>query len=134
LFERKGTLLNTLCDSLLKLCQKNGWITEPFETAKAKVIEDKFDNSYEISRKNNMSRNMVAYLNAEHTSDRFTLDLIVKNKLGIEVVRKPVLSVEPDDFLFSGQIGSIRWASNDVLNYIANDKSVIETIELRAHG
>jgi hypothetical protein len=133
-FERKEILLNTLCDSLLKICQKNDWPTEPFERAKEKVIEDKFNNSYEVSRKKNKSRSMVAYLNAEHTTDRFTLDLIVKDKLGTEILRKPILSEEPDEFLFNGQIGRIQWASNEVLNYIAKDKSVLETIEVEPHG
>lgn len=129
IYERKQLLLSTLYNSLLRLCEINGWKKEPFKMAKSCVIEDKFCNSYKVSRKNNPKRNMVASLIADHTAEEFKLDMVVTDKSGKEVMKKTVLSEEPDEFLFNSQIGQIKWESSDVLNYIAKDKTVLETIK-----
>lgn len=134
IYERKELLLATLYSSLLSLCEANGWAKEPFEIAKFGVIEDKFINSYEVSKKNNQNRSLIASLNAEHTAELFKLDIVVTDKSGKEILNKTVLSEEPDEFLFNGQIGRIQWESSDVLNYIAKDKRVIEKIKIDLHG
>lgn len=131
---RKELLLTTLYNALLHLCEVNSWDKEPFEIAKYSVIEDKFINSYEVSRKNNPTHSMVASLNAEHTAEKFKLDIVVTDKYGKEVLRKNVLSEEPDEFLFNGQIGRIQWKSKNVLNYIAKNKGVLETMEINLDG
>ena len=133
-YERKQLLLSTLHKSLLHICEEKGWDKEPFEIAKSSVIEDKFFNSYEVSRKNNSKRSMVAILNAEHTTEEFKLDIVVTDKSGREVLKKTVLSEEPDEFLFNSQIGRFQWESSDVLHYIAKDKSVLETMKFNLHG
>ncbi|MCC2614637.1 hypothetical protein LJ739_00095 [Aestuariibacter halophilus] len=126
--EKKELLLSKLYNSLLSLCEANGWAKEPFEKARSSVIEERFLNSYEVSRKNNPNRSMVASLNAEHTAEAFRLDIIVTDKSGKEIYKNTVLSEEPDEFFFNGRIGRIRWESSNVLNYIAKDKSILETI------
>ncbi|MFV7710851.1 hypothetical protein [Shewanella algae] len=133
-YERKELLLSTLHKFLLRLCEENDWDKGPFEMAKHRVIEDKFLNSYEVSRKNNSNRSMVARLNAEHTTEEFKLDIVVIDKSGKEVLKKTVLSEEPDEFLFNSQIGRIQWQSSDVLSYVAKDKSVLETMKIDLHG
>lgn len=132
--QRKEFLLNALYTSLLKVCELKTWDTEPFKHAYQSVIEDKFDNSYEVSTKNNRARSMAASLNAQHTEDQFNLVVTVKNNHGKVIFEKLVLSEEPDEFLFNDQIGNLKWASNDVLTYIAKDKSVIETMDLNQNG
>lgn len=131
--ERKELLLFTLHSSLLRLCEVNGWDKEPFEIAKSNVIEEKFLNSYEVSRKSNPARSMVASLIAEHTADNFKLDIVVTNRTGKKLLKKAVLSEEPDEFLFNGQIGRIKWESSYVLNYISKDNSVLEIIKIDLH-
>ena len=132
-YDRKQFLLSTLYNSLLRLCEENGWNKEPFEIAKSGVIKDKFFNSYEVSRKKNPNRSLVAILNAEHTMEEFKLDIVVVDKSGKEVLKKTVLSEVPDEFLFNGQIGRIRWESSDILNYVAKDKSVLETMKINLY-
>ena len=132
--ERKELLLSTLYKSLMVLCEENDWDKEPFEKAKSRVLEDKFFNSYEVSRKSNSKRNMVACLKAEHTMEEFKLDVVVLDKSGKEVLKKTVLSEQPDEFLFNSQIGRIQWESSDVLNYVTKDKSVLETMKFNLHG
>ncbi len=134
LYERKKLLLSTLHKSLLHLCEENNWDKELFEMAKSGVVKDKFFNSYEISRKNNSKRSMVACLNAQHTSKEFKLDIVVIDKSGKEILKKTVLSEEPDEFLFNSRIGRIHWESSDVLNYTAKVKSVSETVKIHLHG
>ncbi len=132
--EKKRYLLETLVASLVKLCELTGWESEPFKLAKQKVIEEEFDNSYEVARKNNRSRNMVAILNAQHTEKEFSLSVVVKDKRNNKIIEKQVLSVEPDEFIFNSQIGDLRWSSHDVLTYRAKDKSTIETIHINSNG
>lgn len=133
-YERKKLLLSTLYNSLMRLCETNNWDKKPFDVAKSSVIEENFLNSYEVSRKINQKRNMVAVLNAEHTAEEFQLDIVITDKSGKEVSRKKVLSEEPDEFLFNGQIGRIQWESSNILNYIAKDKRILETIKVGFHG
>ncbi|GEB70292.1 hypothetical protein PC2016_3264 [Pseudoalteromonas carrageenovora] len=132
--ERKEFLLSTLYTALLKVCELKVWDIEPFKQAYRRVIEDKFDNSYEVSTKNNRARSMAASLNAQHTEEQFNLVIIVKNNDGKVIFERQVLSEEPDEFLFNGQIGNLKWTSNDILTYIAKDKSVIETMNLSPNG
>jgi len=131
---RKEMILTTLYSSLLQLCEVNGWPQGPFKIAKTRVIDDEYINIYEVSRKNNPSRNMVASLNAEHTAEQFKLDLVVTDKLGNEIFCKNVLSEEPDEFLFNNQIGRIKWKSKNVVDYIAKDNIVLETIEVNLNA
>jgi hypothetical protein len=133
-YDRKRLLLSTLYKSLLRLCEEKGWESEPFEMAYSGVMKDKLCNSYEVSRKFNSKRSMVASLNAEHTAEEFRLEILITNKLGKEVLKKTVLSEEPDEFLFNSQIGRIQWESSDVLNYVDKDKSVLETMRINLHG
>jgi hypothetical protein len=133
-YDRKQLLLSTLHKSLLRLCEDKGWNKEPFEIAKSGVIKDKFINSYEVSRKNNPNRSMIAILSAEHTAEEFKLNIVVTDKSGKEILKKTVLSEEPDEFLFNSQIGRIQWESSDILNYIAKDKSVLETMKVNLYG
>ena len=132
--ERKEFLLNVLYTSLLKVCDLKNWDTELFKQANIRVIEDKFDNSYEVIAKNNRARSMVASLIAQHTEEQFNLVIIVKNNQGKIIFEKQVLSEEPDEFLFNSQIGNLKWASNGVLTYIAKDNSVVETMNINSNG
>lgn len=131
--EKKNHLLDTLVTSLLKVCELKGWDTETFIQAKQKVIEEQFDNFYEVSRKHNRSRSFVAILKAHHTEKDFSLSVVVKDKCGNKILERQVFSVEPDEFMFNGLVGILKWATNDVLTYCAKDKSVIETICISAN-
>lgn len=128
--ERKQYLLDTLVSSVLKLCKLEGWSSEPFETAKQKVIQDQFDNSYEVVRKSNPSRKLVATLLAEHTENEFSLCVVIRDKQNNIIMQKQVLSAVPDEMLFNSQVGRLKWLSNEELTYCAKDKSVIESFQI----
>lgn len=132
--EKKTHLLDTLGASLLRVCELMGWDTEPFIQARQKVIDDNFDNSYEVSKKHNRSRSFVAILKASHTEKDFILSVVVNDKRGHKILERQLFSVEPDEFTFKSLVGTIKWSANDVLVYCAKDKTVIETIYISSNG
>lgn len=132
--KRKEYTLETLYKSLLKVCELKKWNTEPFKLARQAVLDENFDNSYEIRSKNNRAKSMIASLNAKHTENLFTLTLVVKNKQGKTLLEKEVLTEEPDEFIFNSQVGDLKWVSNELLTYIAKDKSVVEEINIKSNG
>jgi len=126
---KKKFLLNTLYDSLLELCDKFGWSKEPFSAAYEMVIKDNFINIYTHKKKNNRTRKLIAEIVCHHKSSKFDCYLQVKNKEGAEVFKKLLFTEEPDEFLFNGLLGDIKWLPNDVLVYL-NKGTEIERFQL----
>ncbi len=93
------------------------------------VILENFVNSYCVQKKGNRNRTLVAELLCNHKSDSFDCFISVKDKLGNEIYNKLLFTEEPDEFLFNGRIGNIKWLSNDTLIYLKKDKTEIERFE-----
>ena len=127
---RKIYLLDTLCDSLIELCEIFDWPKKPFKEAYEKVLEENFINTYIQKRKSSPNRKLIAEIECHHESAKFDCYLKIKNKEGKEVFAKLLFSEEPDEFLFNGRIGDVKWLSNDTLIHINRDKMELERFEL----
>lgn len=126
---QKEMLLNTLYDSLVEVSKTNGWPQTGFKEAYDRVVEERFENVYFIKRKYNRSKSRYAELVCSHSSSSFDLFVSVKDSKGKEIFGKLLLTEEPDEYVFGGKVGELRWISNEVLAYLAKDRTELNRFE-----
>ncbi|MBL1293285.1 MAG: hypothetical protein COB61_005370 [Thiotrichales bacterium] len=128
---RKKQLLDVLYESLIQLCDLFGWPKDNFNKAYELVIKDNYLNVYSIKKKSNRNKTLCAELTCDHSTDSFECYILVKDKLGKEIYHKLLFSEEPDEFMFNGRIGDIKWLSNDILVHLKKDKTELERFEFK---
>ena len=128
--EKKLCLLDTLHQALVKLTVMYEWSIEPFNQAYAAVLRDRFVNHYTFRKKHNRNRKLIAELECHHESTSFDCFVKIKNKIGEVLFSKCLFSAEPDEFLFNGLLGDIRWIDNETLVVLNKDKSESERIRV----
>jgi len=126
---KKELLLDTLYQSLMRLCEKYNWPKVNFREAYEQVVNEDFVNIYCISEKICRNRKMIAELLCEHDIGSFDCFLRVKDQSGREIRRELLFSEEPDEYLFNERIGDIRWLSNDILVHQKKDKTELARFE-----
>lgn len=127
---KKKKILDSLYGALMHISEVNGWDKAGFEYAYDSVVREKFENVYTVKKINNKKRTLLAELRCEHRSSSFDCFVTVKNKTGEIVLEELAFSEEPDEFLFNGRIGSIKWLTNDTLVHFKRDKTEIKRYDL----
>jgi len=128
--EKKKLLLNTLYEALIELCEIEDWTKDNFKNAYDSVIREEFVNIYTIKKKKSRDRQLSAMLIGDHNEKSFDCYLKVDDKNGLEVFNKLMFSETPDEFLFNGRIGDIKWLPNRVLVRTGKNKIEIERFDL----
>lgn len=128
---KKKLLLDALHESLLQLCDIYDWPHHNFKKAYEAVLKENFVNVYSIKKKNNRNKTLCAELVCNHNSVSFDCYILVKDKLGKDVHYELLFSEEPDEFIFNGRIGDIRWLSNNTLVHLGKDKTELKRIEFK---
>ncbi len=128
-WNKKKLLLDTLHKSLIQLCDQFGWPKTGFNNAYKLVIQEDFLNTYSIKKKNNRNQTLFAELFCNHKVDSFDCFIRVKDKLEKVIYSKLLFSEEPDEFIFNGRIGDIRWLSNSTLVHLKKDKTELDRFE-----
>ena len=129
---KKEFLLDFLFESLLELCKKFKWSTESFLNAYNLVKREKFVNTYVHKRKNSRNRKLIAELECHHESAKFDCYLKVYDRSGNEVLNKLLFTEDPDEFLFNGLLGDIKWLDNQTLMLLRRDRSEVERFKLNS--
>ncbi|MFM5735035.1 hypothetical protein [Aeromonas hydrophila] len=122
LVAKKRFLLDALYNSLMSLCDMEGWPKGPFHEAYERVIRENFVNIYTIKRKLNQNKHMSAELVGNHDEKAFNCFIVVKDSNGEERLNEHLFSEEPDEFLFNSRIGDIRWVNKTTVRYQSKDK------------
>ncbi|OCQ17904.1 hypothetical protein A7985_25215 [Pseudoalteromonas luteoviolacea] len=120
--KKKELLLTELINSLIQLCDSEGWPKKPFLDAYDSVVKEKFVNIYTIKRKQNRSRTLEARIIADHNETTFDCFLNVNDKDGNLLVNEKLFSEEPDEYIFNSRIGDIKWLDSSTIVYISNAK------------
>lgn len=126
---KKQILLDTLYESLLELCERFDWCKAAFKKAYELVVQEDFLNTYSIKEKANRSKTLSAELHCNHKVDAFDCFIRVKDQSDNEVCKELLFSEEPDEFIFNGRIGDIRWLSNSTLVHLKKDKTELARFE-----
>jgi hypothetical protein len=128
---KKQHLLDKLYESLIQLCELFGWPKGSFNKAYEAVIQEDFLNIYTIKKKSNRNKTLFAELMCNHNVYSFDCFIRVKDKLGKEIYSKLLFSEEPDEFMFNGRIGDIKWLSNDILVHLEKGNTELERFEFK---
>lgn len=131
---KKRLLLDFLYNSLLELCDELKWPKDNFKCAYNMVLQESFVNHYCLFKKMNRNRKMVAELICHHDSDAFKCYLEVRDKSGIEIFSKLLFSEVPDEYIFNGRIGRIKWLTSDILIHHKKDKTELERFQFNEEG
>jgi hypothetical protein len=126
---QKKILLDMLYESLIDLCDLYNWPKDNFKLAYEGVVNDRFLNSYSLKKKVSKNKKLNAELVCNHGSSSFDCFVKVTDGFGREVFVKHLFSEEPDEFLFNGRIGDLKWLSNQTLVYRNRDKAEAERFE-----
>ena len=128
---KKRFLLDTLYDSLLSLCDVYGWPKIEFSRAYEKVILEDFINVYTIKKKFSRNKGLCAELIADHNERSFDCYLVVKNSNDKVILNEILFSEQPDEFLFNGRIGDIRWIDKNTITHVSRDKRELARFEIK---
>lgn len=127
---RKKVLLNLLYESLIELCEINNWSKVNFKNAYDSVISENFLNTYIIKKKASRNRMHSAKLVGMHTEESFKCYIKIENKEGAEILNQLLFSELPDEFLFNGQVGDIKWLSEKTVVHINKNKKELARFEI----
>ncbi len=131
LVAKKRFLLDALYNSLMSLCDMEGWPKGPFHEAYERVIRENFVNIYTIKRKLNQNKHMSAELVGNHDEKAFNCFIVVKDSNGEERLNEHLFSEEPDEFLFNSRIGDIRWVNKTTVVHQSKDKQELARFYIR---
>jgi len=104
--------LHWLHTGCLEAAAHFGWPPDPFESARAAVLEREFVNQWVHRHKALRQKNRLrAELHCTHGMREFTGDLVVFKGTS-ELCRVTALRTEPDRMIFSWYLGKMNWVSD----------------------
>lgn len=111
--EKKEAILEVLKQGIDKVVQLNNWESRPFDDAYNCVKKINYKNEYVWRKpKSSPNRNYKAEVFIDHGLYSCEINLVVKDKIGQEMVKKLVSSTKPDELIFSHYLGELNWLSN----------------------
>lgn len=130
---RKAMALDVLHAGVLQVARAEGWPIEPFEAARAGVLDLHFINEWIWPRPvASPGRQWRGYLLCSHDSDAFRAWLVVEDKAGRIVAKGLAIEEAPSEFIFMPRLGALRWiAESRVALY---EKSGKESFTLERKG
>lgn len=120
--ERQKLALSWLTEGVRRIASEFGWGLDPFLAAEKRITDLDFENERWWGRaKWSPSRAHKADLWCVHGIDSFRAWLVVFDKMGHERARKLVFEELPDEFVFSGALGTIKWLSNECVSLVGKN-------------
>lgn len=129
---KKRLTLGILWAGIVDVAHAEGWPLEPFVQARKAIEDRKFVNAWTWPKKPVVepSTKRRAQLHCEHDVDAFRASLIVGDREGNELLRRPVLAAAPDEFIFVPKLGSLVWKGRGRVALEAKDGSRVGEVEL----
>jgi hypothetical protein len=111
--EKRQRALQYLMRGLECVSKEYHWSTAPFEEARGKVIELKYENTW-VLKKRQRGSHLEGELSCIHDSARFQATLIIRDRKGLVLSSKRVLDTKPDELHFGQKIGELKWVDNNL--------------------
>lgn len=119
-YEKKCYSLRLLKEGIEKIAQFKGWPLTPFETVFAKIIEADYTNEWMWYKPvKSPDGQHTAEILCQHEVKSMNIFMVIKDKKGVEVGKKLLISDQPHEFAYAQYLGDIVWLS-DVLVALLN--------------
>lgn len=113
-YEKKQEAVELIMKGCMGVAKSKGWDLEPFETVYCKIVKENYINEW-TWKKSIKSKNKK--INAEliccHGIKCIDIYIILRDKDGLELARKKVISELPHEFAYASHLGKLKWISND---------------------
>ncbi|MCG8568691.1 MAG: hypothetical protein MJB14_00990 [Spirochaetes bacterium] len=121
--EKKKNILETLKKGIDIIVKEKDWPIEPFNKAYKKVIENNYINNW-IWKKpvKNTKNDYIASVFCEHELDEFNIFMIINSIKGEEILKRKIITVQPDEFIYSNYLGEFKWLSINQVALIDKNK------------
>jgi hypothetical protein len=117
--------LELIHDAALQAARHCGWPPEPFGRTREACVASDYRNEYALQANASPDRRHRAHLWCDHGPDRFQAWLVVADRSGQEVRRQLVVDDQPDEHVFVGQLGKLRWRSSTTVAFVRTDREDI---------
>lgn len=111
--EKKIATLNLLMEGIEKVANNKSWSFEQFKDVSLEITETRYLNEW-IWKKSvmNPNKNYYAEVLCQHYITSMDISIMIRQKKGVEIQRKKIISELPDEFAYAKHLGELKWLSD----------------------
>jgi len=111
--EKKISTLNLLMEGIEKVANNKNWPIEQFKDVSLQIEQTKYFNEWVWKKAvKNPNKNYYAEVLCQHNVNSMDISIVIKQKNGVEIQRKKVITELPDEFAYARHLGELKWLSN----------------------
>lgn len=131
-YEKKQKALELIIEGCKLVAENEGWDLEPFKTVYSKIVREDYRNEW-IWKKPIKSKDKKnsAELICCHDVKCVDIYIVLRDKKGLELARKKVISELPDEFAYARHLGKLEWVSSSEVSLINKDGDKIWNINFK---
>jgi hypothetical protein len=131
--DKKKTALEILMKGIRNVAIEKKWNMEPFERTYNEILKFEYINEW-IWKKPIKSPNkkMIAKILLLHEVKQIDISIVICDNIGNEIIRKKVISEEPNEWAYSRYLGEIKWVDNSKVALINRKGDRVWVIEVNS--
>ncbi|MEM6274967.1 MAG: hypothetical protein AAF735_06970 [Myxococcota bacterium] len=127
---KQRAFMELLRTGLLHVVKAEGWADAQFHEAMTRLDDSRFVNEWWWREpKWNRSKTMKGKVFCTHTLAGMSAWLVVENKQGVELSRKPVVTDMPNEFEFVPLLGDVKWTTSSRFVLRSKAKEEVGSLE-----